>query len=206
MQEIGTALKDLDLGKELSQHIPKLYTKNLPGETVKKFFEKNSLNDFFASKLKFYMNTKGITGKDLALKLGVTEGAVNKWANGIRFPKDEFRLIKIADILGITIADLMPETIKQRELITREELKTNFDKYIDIIPQEKQKLLKENYQNSIVIKGDNHQNHTISNLESILSPQEKTLLEIFNSVDKDKQEQIIFEAIAIKRDKNQKDI
>jgi transcriptional regulator with XRE-family HTH domain len=201
MDTIGKAVKDSDfnnLGVNLNKYIPKIYSNNVPGETLKKFFENTALNDVFADKLKFYMKANDITGKALAQKIGVTEGAVNKWANGIRFPKDEHRIINITDILGVTIADIMPDTLRQRELITKQELSTNLDKYIS---KDEQKKINQDYKNSIVIKGDHHNNHKINVTTPSLSSKEQLLLETFQSLDETQKDKAIINILNIKMEK-----
>jgi len=200
MSTLHTKSKGVDISdfnEDLNKYVPKIYSQNLANETIKKFFENNSLNDIFSDKLKFYMKANDITGKALAQKIGVTEGAVNKWANGIRFPKDEHRIIHITNILGITIADIMPDTLRQRELITKQELSLNLDKYIS---KDEQKKINQDYKNSIVINGDNHNNHNINTLHSNLSSQEQLLLETFKDLDETKKAKAIINILNIKMD------
>jgi predicted transcriptional regulator len=40
-------------------------------------------------KLRVWMDIKGITGLDLAEKLGVTDGAISRWKDGSRVPRPE---------------------------------------------------------------------------------------------------------------------
>lgn len=63
---------------------------------------------------------KGLTQKDLAEKLNVTDKAVSKWERDIALP-DINTLPKLADILNITI----------EELITAKPQKTNDHKKVD---------------------------------------------------------------------------
>ncbi|MBP5411570.1 MAG: helix-turn-helix transcriptional regulator [Lachnospiraceae bacterium] len=58
-----------------------------------------------------YRERSGMTQQELADVLGVTQGAVANWENGIRKP-DIFMLKKIADALHCTTDDLLtaPET------------------------------------------------------------------------------------------------
>lgn len=58
-----------------------------------------------------YREKSGMTQQKLADALGVTQGAVANWENGIRKP-DIFMLKKIADALHCTADDLLnaPET------------------------------------------------------------------------------------------------
>ena len=60
----------------------------------------------------------GMTQKDLAEKLNITDKAVSKWERGIACP-DTATIPKLAGILGITIEELMTakpvETSSHRE-------------------------------------------------------------------------------------------
>jgi transcriptional regulator with XRE-family HTH domain len=55
--------------------------------------------------LQFWIRQKGISQKDLAKRAGVSQGAINKYTRGIRFP-DYPMLLKIAGALGISPVDL----------------------------------------------------------------------------------------------------
>jgi transcriptional regulator with XRE-family HTH domain len=60
-----------------------------------------------------YREKSGMTQQELADVLGVTQGAVANWENGIRKP-DIFMLKKIADALHCTADDLL--TTKDKEV------------------------------------------------------------------------------------------
>jgi len=46
-------------------------------------------------KLKVWLDTEGISARELSLKLDVTDGAVSLWLNGMRMPRPAvMRLIK----------------------------------------------------------------------------------------------------------------
>ena len=49
---------------------------------------------------------KGMTQKDIAERLGITDKAVSKWERDIAFP-DTATIPKLAEILGVSIEDLM---------------------------------------------------------------------------------------------------
>lgn len=88
----------------------------------------------FHHRFEYFIEISGIKQKDIAKILDVTDGAVNKWKNGTRFPKDEARLLEIANILNVNIVDLFQNSEENRAKITIEELKNNLDNYIDHIP------------------------------------------------------------------------
>ena len=49
---------------------------------------------------------KGMTQKDIAEKLGITDKAVSKWERDIAFP-DTATIPKLAEILGVSVEDLL---------------------------------------------------------------------------------------------------
>ncbi|MBP3673911.1 MAG: helix-turn-helix transcriptional regulator [Oscillospiraceae bacterium] len=49
---------------------------------------------------------KGMTQKDIADKLGITDKAVSKWERDVAFP-DTATIPKVAEILGVSVEDLM---------------------------------------------------------------------------------------------------
>ena len=49
---------------------------------------------------------KGMTQKDIADKLGITDKAVSKWERDIAFP-DTATIPKLAEILGVSVEDLL---------------------------------------------------------------------------------------------------
>ena len=49
---------------------------------------------------------KGMTQKDIADKLGITDKAVSKWERDIAFP-DTATIPRLAEILGVSVEDLM---------------------------------------------------------------------------------------------------
>lgn len=60
------------------------------------------------TRIQFYRDKLGITQLTLAEILGVSQGAVANWENGIRKP-DIFMLKRIAEVLGCTTDDLLSE-------------------------------------------------------------------------------------------------
>ena len=49
---------------------------------------------------------KGMTQKDIADKLGITDKAVSKWERDVAFP-DTATIPKLAEILGVSVQELM---------------------------------------------------------------------------------------------------
>lgn len=64
-----------------------------------------------------YRKSKGMTQEEMAVRLGITASAVNKWENGNSFP-DIMLLAPIARLLGITTDELL----SFREELTPEEI------------------------------------------------------------------------------------
>ncbi len=60
-------------------------------------------------RLKDVLQEKGISGKDLALKVEVTPASISNIVQGNSFPKPDL-LIKIADVLNVDIRELFIST------------------------------------------------------------------------------------------------
>ncbi len=88
----------------------------------------------FHERFDFFIKKTGKKQREIAKELNVTEGAVNKWKNGTRFPKDDERLIQLAESLNVNVIDLLPYSHENREKIVKEELKNNLDLYIEQLP------------------------------------------------------------------------
>ena len=58
--------------------------------------------------IKTFREDLGITQKELANRLGVTQPTVGNWEAGIREPRTK-QLLKIAQELGVSVADLLGE-------------------------------------------------------------------------------------------------
>ena len=54
--------------------------------------------------------SKGITQEQLAKMLGITQGAVAQWENGLTHPSFEM-LPKLAEILGMTVDELINKKV-----------------------------------------------------------------------------------------------
>ncbi|WP_312311420.1 helix-turn-helix domain-containing protein [Empedobacter brevis] len=67
-------------------------------------------------RLKEILNEKGIKGKELALKVNVTQASISNIVNGNSFPKPEL-LQEIAKVLNVDIRDLFTST-KEEEFET----------------------------------------------------------------------------------------
>ena len=81
-----------------------------------------------------YRKENGMTQKELAEKLHITDGAVSKWERGINFP-DIALLEPLAAVLGTTVIDLLSlENASNHEVATV---------ISDISMSEKAKLVKE---------------------------------------------------------------
>lgn len=63
-------------------------------------------SDAFANSLKWYMSRASITQTDFAKRLGISKSTVSDWCHGKKLPGNAGMFYKIADVLGIEVADL----------------------------------------------------------------------------------------------------
>ena len=56
-------------------------------------------------KLKIWMAIEGLTGVELAEKLGVTDGAVSRWTAGDRIPRPD----QMKEIIKVTKGKVQPQ-------------------------------------------------------------------------------------------------
>lgn len=56
--------------------------------------------------IKLIRKTMGITQEELAKRIGVTQGTVAQWENGLTHPAFD-KLSKVADVLGVTVDELI---------------------------------------------------------------------------------------------------
>ncbi|WP_313374975.1 helix-turn-helix transcriptional regulator [Chishuiella sp.] len=68
-------------------------------------------------RLKEILKEKGLTGKELAEKIEVSEMSISNIVKGSTFPKPE-NLLKIAEVLDVDIKDLFNSTKEPEELET----------------------------------------------------------------------------------------
>lgn len=69
-----------------------------------------------ALRIKEVLTEKGVTGKDLAGKVGLTETSISRIVKGDQYPKIE-TLIAIASALDVDVKDLFVST-KEAETVT----------------------------------------------------------------------------------------
>ncbi len=93
-------------------------------------------------RLKEILNEKGVTGKELAEKAGVTPASISNIVQGNSFPKPEL-LQKIAQILDIDIKDLFVSTKDKNTLYIEKEGKYIPIGEINTMPQQNSKRLLE---------------------------------------------------------------
>ena len=72
------------------------------------------MDSMLNKKLKFFRTSYKMTQETLALKLGVTRQTVSKWEKGISVP-DADVLVKIADIFGVSVSELLGENNKNED-------------------------------------------------------------------------------------------
>lgn len=67
------------------------------------------MQDEFALKLTSLRKEKGWTQEELAEKCGISRQAVAKWEGGKSLP-DIFRIVELADLFQVDVADILPDT------------------------------------------------------------------------------------------------
>lgn len=76
--------------------------------------------EFYNDKFKKIRDIKGITNREIAEKLNISEQAVQKWNSGASKPRT-LKIFDLANILGCSVADISdvsPLDIKNPELAT----------------------------------------------------------------------------------------
>ena len=68
-------------------------------------------------RLKEVLKEKGLTGKELAKKVNVTEASISNLTKGDSIPRKDL-LIQIAEVLDVDIKDLLNSTKEPEELET----------------------------------------------------------------------------------------
>lgn len=95
----------------------------------------SNLSNQFAAKLRFFMDKNKITGKEIGEKIGVSKSSVISWANGTRkFPKDILKIYEIADVLGVSVLDLLPYSLEEKQKIVKNALTDELEKYQKYLP------------------------------------------------------------------------
>lgn len=95
----------------------------------------SNLSNQFAAKLRFFMDKRKITGKEIGERIGVAKGTVIHWANGTRkFPKDILKIYEIADVLGISVIDLLPYSLEEKRKIVKKALSEELEEYQQYLP------------------------------------------------------------------------
>ena len=64
--------------------------------------------EVFAKNLRKYMESKGITQKELAEKIGVSAPTMNDWLQAKKYPRID-KIEKLADYFGVLKSDLIEE-------------------------------------------------------------------------------------------------
>ena len=76
--------------------------------------ETTVINERIAKNLAYYRKLSGLTQAELAQKINYSDKSVSKWesANGV---PDVYVLLKLADLYGVTVHDLVGENIDERK-------------------------------------------------------------------------------------------
>ena len=78
----------------------------------------NRIRENFARNLAFYRKAAKKTQLELANELNYSDKSVSKWERGEGLPDLEVT-VKIANLLGVSVSDLIADKLKRRVLITR---------------------------------------------------------------------------------------
>lgn len=117
------------------------------------------LYKLMSERLKYYMNLRNVSQKELAEHLGVSQQSVSTWCLGLKMPRMN-KIDAICSYLSITREDLMreegsqsyyddPETAKMaQQLFENEELRVLFDAAKDVSPE----ILKQVHDILLVLK------------------------------------------------------
>lgn len=87
------------------------------------------MNTTIGNRISSLRKEKGITQEEMAERLGVTPQSVSKWENDISCP-DILLLPKIAEMLGVTVDELLSGEAKNETRILPEEQRKNIDEMV----------------------------------------------------------------------------
>ncbi|CRZ33503.1 DNA-binding XRE family transcriptional regulator [Herbinix hemicellulosilytica] len=87
------------------------------------------MKETIGKRISYLRREKGITQEEIAEKLGVTPQAVSKWENDISYP-DILLLPKLAEILEVTVDELLSGEAKKETRLLPEEERKNIDDMI----------------------------------------------------------------------------
>lgn len=87
------------------------------------------MTETIGNRISYLRKEKGITQEEMAEKLGVTPQAVSKWENDISYP-DILLLPKLAEILGVTVDELLSGEHKKETRMLPEGQRKNLDDMI----------------------------------------------------------------------------
>lgn len=93
------------------------------------------INDVLARSLLYYMGTLGMSQKDLADRMGVSEATVSNWVKGVKFPRAD-KVDKMCEIFDCNRSDFLrepsrEETATQKHMSNYSQLPSEWQKMID---------------------------------------------------------------------------
>lgn len=71
--------------------------------------------EVFSKNLQRYMNIRQKQQSDIVRDLGVNKGSLSLWYNGVRYPRKDEVVFRLADYLGCTVGDLVNESSDKRK-------------------------------------------------------------------------------------------
>ena len=72
------------------------------------------LSTYIGNKIRQYRKQNSLTQDELAKKLGLGKGTISNYESGYRTPQ-EYRLFELSEVLGVSINDLFPPTVKKEK-------------------------------------------------------------------------------------------
>lgn len=79
-------------------------------------FMKKEIKKYVGGKIKYYRNMKGLTQKELGLRVGVKHNTISSYEKGTNEPEQEI-LFSIANALDVSINDFFPSTETAYEVV-----------------------------------------------------------------------------------------
>lgn len=92
--------------------------------------ENNYNNQVFASNLKHYIEEKGVTQKDIADALGISQGSITDWMKLRTYPRMD-RVQQLAEYFGIEKSDLVEDRNFKSKYYLHKEIKRIEGQMID---------------------------------------------------------------------------
>lgn len=77
---------------------------------------KDWISKMLSENLKYLRKNRGLSQQQLSTRLNVTRQTISKWEKGLSVPDAEL-LLRIAEVLNVSVSDLMEETIVPEQAV-----------------------------------------------------------------------------------------